>query len=74
MTTYYNKTQRTKVRRRAGRGNYKRATIHSILDEGMVGHIGVVGDVFEIEAEPFRFPLRNPLSHAEPVSCAVRPL
>jgi len=33
-----------------------------------------VGDVFEIEAEPFRFPLRNPLSHAEPVSCAVRPL
>jgi uncharacterized protein len=31
------------VRRRAGRGNYKRATIHAILDEGMVGHVGVVG-------------------------------
>lgn len=33
-----------------------------------------VGDVFEIEAEPFRLPLRNHLSRAEAVSCAVRPL
>jgi hypothetical protein len=33
-----------------------------------------VGDVFEIEAAPFRFPLRNPLSRAEPVSCTVRSL
>lgn len=53
MTTYYNKTERTKVRRRAGRGNYKRATIHSILDEGMVGHIGVVGD----DGQPFVIPV-----------------
>src|SRR6478736_700107 len=49
MTTYYNKTERIKVRRRAGRGDYKRSTIHSILDEGMVGHVGVVGD----DAQPF---------------------
>jgi nitroimidazol reductase NimA-like FMN-containing flavoprotein (pyridoxamine 5'-phosphate oxidase superfamily) len=41
------------VRRRAGRGNYKRATIHSILDEGMVGHIGVVGD----DGQPFVIPV-----------------
>src|SRR6201989_2750390 len=53
MTTYYNNTERTKVRRRAGRGNYKRATIHSILDEGMVGHVGVVGD----GGQPFVIPV-----------------
>ena len=53
MTTYYNKTERTKVRRRAGRGNYKRATIHSILDEGLVGHVGVVGD----DGQPFVIPV-----------------
>lgn len=53
MTTYYNKTERTKVRRRSGRGNYKRATIHSILDEGMVGHVGVVGD----SGQPYVIPV-----------------
>jgi nitroimidazol reductase NimA-like FMN-containing flavoprotein (pyridoxamine 5'-phosphate oxidase superfamily) len=53
MTTYYNKTERTKVRRRAGRGNYKRATIHSILDEGMVGHVGVVAN----DGQPFVIPV-----------------
>src|ERR1700754_5201589 len=52
MATYYNKTERIKVRRRAGRGNYKRATVHSILDEGMVGHVGVVGD----GGQPFVIP------------------
>jgi nitroimidazol reductase NimA-like FMN-containing flavoprotein (pyridoxamine 5'-phosphate oxidase superfamily) len=35
-------TLRTRVRRRAGRGRYDRATIDAILDEGMVGHLGVV--------------------------------
>src|ERR1700759_4047000 len=44
MNTYYNKTERTKVRRRSGRGTYRRTTIHAILDEGLVGHVGVVGD------------------------------
>jgi uncharacterized protein len=53
MTTYYNKTERTKVRRRAGRGDYKRTTIHSILDEGLVGHVGVVGD----DGQPFVIPV-----------------
>jgi uncharacterized protein len=52
MTTYYNKTGRTKVRRRAGRGNYRRATVDSILDEGMVAHVGVVSD-----GQPFVIPV-----------------
>jgi len=32
------------------------------------------GDVFEIEARPFRFPLRNPLQIAEPVPVEVKAL
>ena len=31
---------RARVRRRAGRGAYDRATIHSILDEALVAHVG----------------------------------
>jgi hypothetical protein len=53
MSSYYNKTQRTKVKRRAGRGDYKRATIDEILDEGMVGHVGIVGD----DGQPFVIPV-----------------
>lgn len=41
------------MRRRAGRGDYKRATVHAILDEGMVGHVGVVGD----DGQPFVIPV-----------------
>jgi uncharacterized protein len=41
------------VRRRAGRGDYKRQTIHEILDEGMVGHVGIVGD----DGQPFVIPV-----------------
>jgi hypothetical protein len=33
-----------------------------------------VGDTFEIEAPPFRLPLRNPLAHAAAASIAVRVL
>jgi nitroimidazol reductase NimA-like FMN-containing flavoprotein (pyridoxamine 5'-phosphate oxidase superfamily) len=44
MSSYYNKTPRTTVRRRAGRGSYERDTIDAILDEGLVGHAGIVGD------------------------------
>ena len=49
---YYNKTERTKVRRRAGRGSYKRATIHAILDEGFVGHVA-----FGDDGQPFAIPM-----------------
>ncbi len=52
MTTYYNKTPRVRVRRRSGRGNYQRATIHAILDEGLVAHLGIVS-----EGQPYVIPV-----------------
>jgi nitroimidazol reductase NimA-like FMN-containing flavoprotein (pyridoxamine 5'-phosphate oxidase superfamily) len=44
MISYYNKTDRSAVRRRAGRAAYDRETIDAILDEGLVAHLGIVGD------------------------------
>jgi len=44
MTTESYQTARTTVRRIAPRGAYDRTTIHSILDEGLVGHVGFVVD------------------------------
>jgi nitroimidazol reductase NimA-like FMN-containing flavoprotein (pyridoxamine 5'-phosphate oxidase superfamily) len=35
-------TERSRVRRRAMRGDYDRATVDAILDEGLVAHVGVV--------------------------------
>jgi nitroimidazol reductase NimA-like FMN-containing flavoprotein (pyridoxamine 5'-phosphate oxidase superfamily) len=35
---------RTTVRRKADRGRYDRDTIHAILDEGLVGHVGFTSD------------------------------
>lgn len=54
---YYNKTaqlpsSRTKVRRRAGRGCYERATIDAILDQGLVGHVAFVS-----EGQPYAIPM-----------------
>jgi hypothetical protein len=43
---------RATVRRRAGRGHYDRATIDSILDEGMFGHVGL-----ESAGQPFVIPV-----------------
>src|ERR671934_1609295 len=37
-------TSRTRVRRRAGRAAYDRATVEAILDEGLVAHVGFVAD------------------------------
>jgi nitroimidazol reductase NimA-like FMN-containing flavoprotein (pyridoxamine 5'-phosphate oxidase superfamily) len=44
-------TDRTKVRRLADRGRYDRETIHSILDEGLVCHLG-----FAVEGRPWVMP------------------
>jgi uncharacterized protein len=52
MKSYYNKTPRTTVRRRAGRGHYDRQTIDSILDEGIFGHLGIVA-----AGQPFVIPV-----------------
>jgi nitroimidazol reductase NimA-like FMN-containing flavoprotein (pyridoxamine 5'-phosphate oxidase superfamily) len=52
MSSYYNKTSRTTVRRRAGRGNYDRETVEAILDAGSIAHVGVVSD-----GQPFVIPM-----------------
>ncbi|HEY3000125.1 MAG TPA: pyridoxamine 5'-phosphate oxidase family protein [Acidimicrobiales bacterium] len=35
---------RTTVKRQPGRGRYDRAAVHAVLDEGLVAHVGLVGD------------------------------
>jgi nitroimidazol reductase NimA-like FMN-containing flavoprotein (pyridoxamine 5'-phosphate oxidase superfamily) len=45
------RTQRTEVHRLPARGVYDRETIHAILDEGMICHIG-----FVFEGSPFVIP------------------
>ena len=42
MTATIPVTKRTKVRRLAKRGNYDRDTIHAILDEALICHVGFV--------------------------------
>lgn len=44
-------TPRTEVRRIADRGHYDRETIHAILDEGFVCHVG-----FAVEGQPYVIP------------------
>lgn len=44
-------TQRTQVRRLSDRGRYDRDTVHSILDEGLVCHLG-----FAIDGRPWVMP------------------
>ena len=41
MTTAYPVTPRTRVRRHSERGSYDRELVHSILDEGLVAHVGI---------------------------------
>jgi nitroimidazol reductase NimA-like FMN-containing flavoprotein (pyridoxamine 5'-phosphate oxidase superfamily) len=44
MAATYKTTERTKVRRMPKRGVYDREVVHRIIDEAIVGHIGVVVD------------------------------
>lgn len=44
-------SERTRVRRRAQRGRYDRATIDAILDEGLVCHVG-----FAVDGQPYVIP------------------
>ena len=37
-------TERTRVRRKPGRGSYDRELVHAILDEALVCHVGFVED------------------------------
>jgi nitroimidazol reductase NimA-like FMN-containing flavoprotein (pyridoxamine 5'-phosphate oxidase superfamily) len=47
------RTARSTVRRRAGRGSYDRAVIEAILDEGLVGHVGIC----DADGQPYVIPV-----------------
>jgi nitroimidazol reductase NimA-like FMN-containing flavoprotein (pyridoxamine 5'-phosphate oxidase superfamily) len=51
MTSSYQLTGRTKVRRLPERAAYDRATVHTILDEGFICHVA-----FAIEGQPYALP------------------
>ena len=44
MNADYQRTERTRVRRLPERAAYDRATVHGILDEGFICHVGFVTD------------------------------
>jgi nitroimidazol reductase NimA-like FMN-containing flavoprotein (pyridoxamine 5'-phosphate oxidase superfamily) len=44
MAAEYQQTERTRVRRKPGRGSYDRDLVHAILDEALVCHLGFVDD------------------------------
>ena len=48
---HYPRTERTQVRRLPERGAYDRATVHAILDEGFICHVG-----FVVDSQPFVVP------------------
>jgi nitroimidazol reductase NimA-like FMN-containing flavoprotein (pyridoxamine 5'-phosphate oxidase superfamily) len=47
----YRRTERTRVRRLPERAAYDRATVHAILDEGFICHVG-----FVVDGQPFVVP------------------
>jgi uncharacterized protein len=48
---HYQRTERTQVRRLPERGAYDRATVHAILDEGFICHVG-----FVVDGQPYVVP------------------
>jgi nitroimidazol reductase NimA-like FMN-containing flavoprotein (pyridoxamine 5'-phosphate oxidase superfamily) len=48
---HYRQTERTRVRRLPERAAYDRATVHAILDEGFICHVG-----FVVDGQPFVVP------------------
>jgi nitroimidazol reductase NimA-like FMN-containing flavoprotein (pyridoxamine 5'-phosphate oxidase superfamily) len=44
MAAEYEPTERTRLRRKPGRGSYDRELVHAILDEALVCHVGFVED------------------------------
>src|ERR1700680_2320574 len=47
----YTPTARTKIRRLPRRGNYDKLTVHAILDQGHICHVG-----FAVDAQPYVIP------------------
>jgi nitroimidazol reductase NimA-like FMN-containing flavoprotein (pyridoxamine 5'-phosphate oxidase superfamily) len=66
----FERTPRTRVRRRAGRGAYRRATVEAILDEALVAHVGFTGG----DGQPYVIPMLHArrgdqlLLHGSPLS------
>jgi uncharacterized protein len=50
-TDHYQRTERTRVRRLPERAAYDRATVHAILDEGFICHVG-----FVVDGQPYVIP------------------
>ena len=50
-TERYRLTERTRLRRLPERGTYDRATVHAILDEGFICHLG-----FVVDGQPYVIP------------------
>ena len=50
-TDRYQRTERTRVRRLPERATYDRATVHTILDEGFLCHLG-----FVVDGQPYVIP------------------
>jgi nitroimidazol reductase NimA-like FMN-containing flavoprotein (pyridoxamine 5'-phosphate oxidase superfamily) len=50
-TDFYRRTERTRVRRLPERAAYDRATVHAILDEGFLCHLG-----FVVDGQPYVIP------------------
>jgi uncharacterized protein len=50
-TDFYQRTERTRVRRLPERAAYDRATVHAILDEGFLCHVG-----FVVDGQPYVIP------------------
>jgi nitroimidazol reductase NimA-like FMN-containing flavoprotein (pyridoxamine 5'-phosphate oxidase superfamily) len=50
-TERYRRTERTRLRRLPERGSYDRATVHAILDEGFICHVG-----FAVDGQPYALP------------------
>jgi uncharacterized protein len=50
-TDHYRRTERTRARRLPERAAYDRATVHAILDEGFICHVG-----FVVDGQPFVVP------------------
>jgi nitroimidazol reductase NimA-like FMN-containing flavoprotein (pyridoxamine 5'-phosphate oxidase superfamily) len=51
MTSRYETTQRTNLRRLPERGAYDRETVHAILDEGFICHVA-----FTLDGQPYALP------------------
>lgn len=53
MSEALERTERTRLRRVPERASYDRRLAYSILDEGLIGHVGIVGD----DGEPVVIPM-----------------